>query len=214
MPTRTDDEREPPKPEEGLPTSRDALIGLAIGLGLLYLGTRLSTWWLRWPLIGLGALFVLVMSAYIVVDRWQNLSAPGRRLVMRMRGHIRADPLLGTLHRNPEAEAWEGVFATAHGPVELLIGGKDEPAPGLVARAREVVAEFPALEHRLDDYLARTAAEDVELATEIRALRVSMLRFNWPERADEVEIVFDGPDDIRYWTCIYAGGELKDLNFD
>jgi hypothetical protein len=108
----------------------------------------------------------------------------------------------------------DGAFGSAHGAVELLIDGKVEPAPALVARAREVVAEFPALERRIVDYLARVAAEDVELATEIRALRVSKLRFNWPERPDEVEIVFDGSDDIKYCTCIYAGGELKDLDFD
>jgi hypothetical protein len=77
------------------------------------------------------------------------------------------------------------------------------------------VAEFPALERRVADYLAREAAvENTELGTEIRALRVRMLRFHSPERPDEVEIVFQGPDEDKYWTCIYAGGELKDLEFD
>jgi hypothetical protein len=66
----------------------------------------------------------------------------------------------------------------------------------------------------VDDFLAREAAEDADLATEIRALRMSMLRFNSRERPDEVEIVFDGPDEGKYWTCIYAGGELKDLDYD
>jgi hypothetical protein len=75
------------------------------------------------------------MSGYIVADRWQSLSGPGKRVVKRMCGHVRTDPLLGTLHRNVKAEAWEGAFASAHGRVELLISGKDEPAPALVARA-------------------------------------------------------------------------------
>jgi hypothetical protein len=214
MSTTTDEGPAAPESEEGLPTARDALIGLAIGLGLLYLGTRVSTSWLRWPIIGLGVLFVLVMAGYIVADSWQRLSGPGKRVVSRVWGHVRTDPLLGTLRRNVRAEAWEGAFASAHGTVELLIAGKDEPAPALVARAREVVAEFPALERRVADYLARAAAEDAELAPEIRALRVAMLRFNRPERPDEVEIVFDGPDEGKYWTCIYAGGELTDLDFD
>ena len=109
-----------------------------------------------------------------------------------------------------------GCLASADGrAIELLIDGKTEPAPALVARAREVVAEFPALERRVADYLAsEAAAEDTELGTEIRALRVRMLRFNSPERPDEIEIVFEGPDEDTYWTCIYAGGELRDLEFD
>jgi hypothetical protein len=61
---------------------------------------------------------------------------------------------------------------------------------------------------------AAAAAEDTELGTEIRALRVRMLRFNSPERPGEIEIVFEGPDEDTYWTCIYAGGELRDLEFD
>lgn len=199
--------------EPTLPTVRDAAIGLAIGLGLLYLGTRFSAWWLRWPTVGLGLMFVLVMGGYIIVDRWQRLSGPGKRAVSRLRGHVRTDPTLGRLQRDVRAEAWEGAFASTRGAVGLLIAGREEPAPALVARARELVADFPALERRIGAYLAREAAEDVELEAEIRALRVSLLRFNWPERPDEVEIVFDGPEET-YWTCVYAGGELRDLNFD
>jgi hypothetical protein len=208
-------DEEPAAPEtEGLPTVRDALIGLAIGLGLLYLGTWFSSRWLRWPTIGLGILFVLVMSAYIVADRWERLSGPAKRAVSRVRGHVRTDPQLGTLFRDVKAEAWEGAFASANGTIELLIDGKDEPAAALVARAREVVAEFPALERRVGEYLAQAAAEDAEYASEIAALRISALHFNRPERPDEVEIVFEiGPEE-KYWTCTYAGGEVKDLEFD
>ena len=77
-----------------------------------------------------------------------------------------------------------------------------------------MVAEFPALRRRVDEYLAREAAEDAELASEIAALRISALHFNSPERPDEVEIVFEMGPDEKYWTCIYAGGELNDLTFD
>jgi hypothetical protein len=211
----TTSDEEPAAPEtEGMPTVRDALIGLAIGLGLLYLGTWFSSRWLRWPTVGLGILFVLVMSGYIVADRWERLSGPAKRAVSRVRGHVRTDPQLGTLFRHVKAEAWEGAFASANGTIELLIDGKDEPAPALVARAREVVAEFPALERRVGEYLAQAAAEDAEYASEIAALRISALHFNWPERPDEVEIVFEiGPEE-KYWTCTYAGGEVKDLEFD
>jgi hypothetical protein len=199
---------------EGMPTVRDALIGLAIGVGLLYLGTWFSSWWLRWPTIALGVVFVLVMTGYIVAASWERLADPANRMASRVRGHVRTDPQLGKLFRNVKAEAWEGAFPSAHGTIELLIQGKEEPAPTLVARAREVVAEFPALERRVDEYLARGAIEDVELASEIAALRISSLHFNWPERPDEVEIVFEMGADEKYWTCTYAEDELKDLNFD
>jgi hypothetical protein len=76
-----------------------------------------------------------------------------------------------------------------------------------------VLADFPALEGRIGAYLEREAAEDAELAAEIKILRVSLLRFNRPERPDEVEIVFDGPEET-YWACIYADGEVRDLDFD
>jgi len=214
MVTTIDEEPAARETQEGLPTVRDALIGLAIGIGLLYLGTWFSAWWLRWPTIGLGVLFVLVMAGYIVAASWERVSGPAKRVVSRVRGHVRTDPQLGTLYRHVKNEAWEGAFASANGTIELLIHGKDEPEPALVARAREVVGEFPALQRRVDEYLALAAAEDVELAAEIGALRVSDLHFYWPERPDEVEIVFEMGSDEKYWTCIYAGGELKDLNFD
>ena len=206
---------DPAAPEtEGMPTVSDALIGLAIGVGLLYLGTWFSSWWLRWPTIALGVLFVLVMTGYIIAASWERISDPAKRLASRVRGHVRTDPQLGKLFRNVEAEAWEGAFPSAHGTIEFLIQGKEEPAPALVARARAVVAEFPALERLVDDYLARGAAEDTELASEIAALRISSLHFYWPERPDEVEIEFEMGPDEKYWTCIYADGELKDLMFD
>ena len=214
MVTTPDEEPATPEDPETLPTVRDASIGLAIGLGLLVLGSWFSAWWLRWPTIGLGVLFVLVMAGYIVAEGWQRLSYPARRMASRVRGHVRTDPQLGTLFRDVKAQAWKGAFASAHGSIQVLIDGKDEPAPALVARAREVVANFPVLKRRVDEYLAWEAAEDAELASEIAALRISALHFNSPERPDEVEIVFEMGPDEKYWTCSYAGGELNDLTFD
>jgi hypothetical protein len=193
---------------------QDALIGLAIGIGLLAWGTWVSTWWLRWPLIALGVLFVLVMGGAIIAFSWPAISRPLSRVVKRVRGQSRIDPQLGRLYRDVAAEAWEGTFGSATGTIELLIDGKEEPVPALLARAREVVAEYPALERQMADFLARAGAADVELEAEIRALRVATLRFNWRKRPQDVEIVFDGPDEDRYWTCIYAAGKLRGLRYD
>jgi hypothetical protein len=201
---------------EGLPTVRDALIGLVIGVGLLFVGAWFSTWWLRWPTIGLGVLFVLVIGGYIIASAWETVSTPLGRVVSQARGHVRTDPQLGRLYRDVKAHAWEGSFPASTGPIELLIDGGKEPNPALVARARQVVAEFPSLERRVATFLAEEAAveTDAELAAATAALRISMFRFNFPDRPDEVEIVFDGPDEDIWWTCLYVGGELKDLTFD
>ena len=46
------------------PTVRDALIGMAIGLLLIYAGTRISSSILSWLVIGVGVIFVAVMSGF------------------------------------------------------------------------------------------------------------------------------------------------------
>lgn len=201
---------------ESMPTARDAAIGLAIGLVLLFLGTRVSSRLLSWPLIGLGVLFVLVMSSYIIAVFWPRISPPARKAVARVRGHVRMVPQLGTLIRDLETQAWEGSFTSQGRTIEILIRGDDEPPPALVTRAREVVAEFPSLERRMADFLEGEAAaeEDPETASEIRALRIHTLFFESPDRPHEVDIHLDGPDEIHYWTCKYYGGELKDLWVD
>ena len=212
-----DDDPAAPKPNgESMPTVRDACIGLAIGVGLLYLGTRLSSRLFSWPLIGLGVLFVLVMSAYIIALYWERISPPARTVVARAQGHVRTLPQLGTLIRSLETQAWEGSFTSGGRTIEFLIRGVDEPPPALVRRAREVIAEFPALERRMSEYLEReaAAAEDGETASEIRALRIDTLFFESPDRPDEVDIHLDGPDEMHYWTCKYVAGELNDLWVD
>ena len=64
--------------------------------------------------------------------------------------------------------------------VEILIDGKEEPNPALVARARELVADFDNFERRLNDYLAQTAkewaSETPELSADISALRLSSIK--------------------------------------
>ncbi len=161
------------------PTVRDALIGAAIGLLLIYGSPRAH----------------LIMS--------------------RARGHVRRDPQLGTLIRNVKAEAWEADFRVRDRTVEILIDGMEEPNAALVARARELVADFDNFERRLNDYLAQTAkdwaSEAPELGADISALRLSSIKLR---SRKSVLVDFDGPDVDVYWSCEYADGKFSGLDFD
>lgn len=201
---------------ENLPMVTAAVISLAFGVGMVLLGFWLSAGWLRWSAIGVGVVFILVMAGFLIERAWEKVEAPVKRSVSAARGHVRTDPQLGKLYREPQARAWEGSFAGPNGPIELLIDGGKEPDPTLLVRARAIVAEFPSLERRVATFIAEEAAAetDPEFAAQKAALRISMFRFNAPERPDEVEIVFDGPDEEIWWTCLYVDGELKDLDFD
>ena len=137
------------------PTVSDALIGGATGLVLFYAGTRISYWILRWLVIGVGLMFVGVMSAFVISVIWTKVSPRAHLIMSRARGHVRRDPQLGTLIRNVKAEAWEAEFKVRDRTVEILIDGKEEPNPALVARARELVADFDNFERRLVEGLSR-----------------------------------------------------------
>jgi hypothetical protein len=99
--------------------------------------------------------------------------------------------------------------------VELLIDGKEEPNPALVARARALVADFDSFERRLNDYLAQTAkewtSEAPELGGDISALRLSAIKLRSQK---PVVVDFDGPDVDVYWSCEYADGKFSGLDFD
>jgi hypothetical protein len=96
--------------------------------------------------------------------------------------------------------------------------GAEEPLEALVHEARKLAGDFEALERRVHEYLAseRTSGhwEDAELEAEISALRISSLNFRWPKRPDRAEIDFDGPDEDRFWSCMYRKGRLSGLRFD
>jgi len=124
------------------PTVRDARIGAAIGLLLIYAGTYISNWILRWLVIAVGLIFVGVMCAFMISVMWAKVSPRAHRIMSRARGHVQRDPQLSRLIRNVEAEAWEAEFKVRDRTVEILIDGKEEPNPALVARARELVADF------------------------------------------------------------------------
>ncbi|MGH2703026.1 MAG: hypothetical protein ACRDJ2_14790 [Actinomycetota bacterium] len=197
------------------PTVRDALIGAAIGLLLIYGGTHVSNRIIRWLVIGVGLMFVGVMSAFMISVIWTKASPRAHRIMSRARGRVRRDPQLGTLIRNVEAEAWEADFRVRDRTVEILIDGKEEPDPALVARARELVADFDNFERRLNDYLAQTAkdwaSEAPEYAADIGALRLASIKLR---SRQSVLVDFDGPDVDIYWSCEYADGKFSGLDFD
>ena len=97
--------------------------------------------------------------------------------------------------------------------VEILIDGKEEPNPALIARARELVADFNTFERRLNDYLAQTAkewaSEAPELGADISTLRISSIKLRSRE---PVLVDFDGPDVDVYWSCEYADGNFSGLD--
>ena len=197
------------------PTVRDALIGAAIGLLLIYAGARISYAILRWLVIGVGLLFVGVMSAFVISVIWTRVSPRAHLIMSRARGHVRRDPQLGTLIRDVKAGAWKGEFRVRDRMVEILIDGNKEPNPTLVARVRELVADFDTFERRLNDYLAQTAQEWApeapELSADISSLRLSSIKLRSRQR---ILVDFDGPDVDVYWSCEYADGEFSGLDFD
>jgi hypothetical protein len=197
------------------PTVRDALIGAAIGLLLIYAGARISYAILRWFVIGVGLLFVGVMSAFVISVIWTKMSPRAHLIMSRARGHVRRDPQLGTLVRDVKTGAWEGNFRLRDRTVEMLIDGNEEPNPTLVARVRELVADFDTFERRLNDYLAQTAQEWApdapELSDDISSLRLRSIKLRSRKR---ILVDFDGPDVDIYWSCEYADGEFSGLDFD
>ena len=197
------------------PTVRDALIGDAFGLLLIYAGAHISHWTLKWLVIGAGLLFVGVMSAFVISVLWANASPRAHRIISRVRRHVRQDPQLGTLIRNVKAEAWEADVRVRDRTVALLIDGKEEPNPVLVARARELMADFETFERLLNAYLAQTAnewaAEAPDVGTKIGALRLSSITLRSRKR---ILVDFDGSDPDIYWSCEYADGTFSGLDFD
>jgi hypothetical protein len=201
---------------QGEPEVGYAVIGAAFGLLLIFVGRLIPYRILSWPIIGVGVLFVVVMTLYTFLVRGKTKSAPIRRLLSRARGHIRNDPRLGMLTRDVAAHCWVATVTLDGRPLSVVIEGDDDPTPALVAHARDLLANFDTLERRVKDYLAREEKEEVDpqLAAEIRALRVSSINLRSPDRPSQVVIDFEGLDEMRFWYCNCIDGEMSGLNFD
>jgi hypothetical protein len=213
-----DDSYESEGTRKGEPEVRYALIGAGFGLLLIFLGTRIPSGIVSWPVIALGILFVAVMAAYLLSLAWKDLSIRIRPMVNKVRGHIREDAQLGTLTRDLRTRSWTAAVMIRGRSVDLFIGGDDEPNPALLARARDLITDSEAFERRLHDYLAGEekvwARESPDDAGEIRHLSLSAIDLRSPERPDRIVIEFDGPDEMRFWYCEYVDGRLSGLRFD
>ena len=197
---------------------RDAVIGAALGWLFIYLGSLIPYTILRWAVIGIGVLFVVVMTGFIGVLAWERIGPYVGQFFSRARGHVRHDPQLGKLRRDAKARCWEATLPFGDRTVEVLIDGTDAPDPQLLKRARDLRSNIGALGRQVEAYLAREADQlqphDAEMAAEIRTLRMSAVQLSFPDRPNEATIVFDLTDDERYWTCVWANGELQDLDYD
>ena len=105
----------------------------------------------------------------------------------------------------------------AHPDIEFEVEGDAQPDPRLLVRAREAAAEFDAIEQRVGAFVvdeAATETSDQDLAAEIRALRIASVSFVLKDAPRTFRIELKGPDEDRYWTCVYDDSGPKDLDFD
>jgi hypothetical protein len=128
------------------------------------------------------------------------------------------DEVLGPLVLNDgDADGYWVARATAQGrPVLFLIGGRYEPDPALIARARDI---FGSLDRFVADVTAFLAAEAEQkhwtpFADEIRALTIQDICLFWPSRPDEGMIFFAGTNPDLCWRCHLNGRTPVGLNFD
>lgn len=199
------------------PTVRDALIGAAIGLLILYGGTLIQGRLLRWLTLGIGGVWVTVMTGFIAVVVATSVRRKLAPLTRKLRGHVIVDPGLGPLHRDVRARGWRAQPIARYPDIEFEVEGDAQPDPRLLARAREAAAEFDAIEQRVGAFVvdeAATETSDQDLAAEIRALRIASVSFLLKDAPRTFRIELKGPDEDRYWTCVYDDSGPKDLDFD
>jgi hypothetical protein len=124
------------------------------------------------------------------------------------------DEQLGQLVLNERG--WEARVTFDGRPIGFEIGGRYEPDPVLVARAREIHASFDRFTARVAAFLETEAARDewAPFADEIRALAIRDICLFWHTRPDDGMIFFDGPDECLCWRCDLIGQSPTGLGFD
>jgi hypothetical protein len=210
--------RSPEGERQGQPGAGYALLGAAFGLLLIFLGSLIPFRVVSWPIVGVGLVFVVVMTAYAVVVLWHQTAGHVRRFSGTARGRVIHDPLLGTLTRDLTARCWVGTITRGSQTLDVAIAGDEQPDAPRLAHVRDLLSDFQTLERQVESFLATEAADealqDPELAAEIRTLRIASLNLRSTERPDLVVVDFEGPNEMRYWCCEYVDGQLRGLRFD
>ena len=214
----TSDKPEPIGDDQKMPGARDALIGLAIGVLIIYGGSHFDSSVLWWLSVGIGVVWVLVMAAYIVEVWVRTLGPKLAPRAKKLRGHTVTDPVLGVMQRDVRARGWIATPIREAGNVEFQIDGDGKPEERLLERAREVAASFAAVREQVTAFLTEEAklagTEDTDLASEIQALQIRRLVFHSTNHPRTFLIHFDVTDEERFWQCEYTDGRPDALDYD
>ena len=214
----TPDKSEPISDHEKMPSARDALIGLAIGVLIIYGGSHFDSSVLWWLSVGIGVVWVLVMAAYLV-EVWVTTYGPKLApRVKKLRGHTVTDPVLGVMQRDVRARSWIATPIPGDENIEFQVEGDETPDERLLERAREVAVGFVAVRAQVAAFLAEQgrieAAEDTDFASEIQGLQIRRLLFLTMHHPRTFLIHFELTDEERFWQCEYTDGRPDDLDYD
>jgi hypothetical protein len=125
-----------------------------------------------------------------------------------------ADPALGPLVYDAQAEAWLKMIDANGQSIRLTIDGDTEPHADLRQHAAGLESSLPDLLAQLPVFLQRGALQRPTLASEISGLEVDEIAFWWDKEPDAAMVWLRGGVDGRMWHATYRRGELADLAFD
>jgi hypothetical protein len=97
------------------------------------------------------------------------------------------------------------------------IGGRYEPDPVLIERARDILQSFDRFAAEVEAFLVAEAErpEWEPFADEIRALVIKEICLFWPARPDDGMIFFEArPQEFRWWRCDLIARVPVGLGFD
>ena len=108
---------------------------------------------------------------------------------------------------------WEAELTLAGRPIGFAIGGRYEPDPAAIARARDIAGSFEQFEKEVAAYLLSVAAQEEYsvAAAQIRSLVIRHVALH--NRVDGM-VFFDGGDEFSCWRCDLNGRRPIELGFD